>query len=185
MAGRQTDPAMPGVLNSTGCDAMTGVRAGLIEHRPERRPSLPFGASLKGRHTAPGQESRNVPETGTTRDCGASQVVFDTTPVSMCSHLVATNDAMHATVLELRRFRYDYRICEHCQPDDRRVQRQPRIAGLATAGLDARSHMRQVGRGIRLKWLRTSRDAKDIVLKSCDQDEATAVGASLQRSIKS
>ena len=71
------------------------------------------------------------------------QVDFGRAPVSVGSALIATYDAKHARDMDFSRLRYDDGPSERCRAADRKTQQGCRVAGLAPACADTRSHMRQ------------------------------------------
>ena len=74
---------------------------------------------------------------------GASRVGIDAIPVPRWSGLIATYDAKHARDMDSSRLRYDDEPSERCRVADRKTQQGCRVAGLAPACADTRSHMRQ------------------------------------------
>ena len=65
---------------------------------------------------------------------------------SVGSALIATYDAKHARDMDSSRLRYDDGPSERCRAADRKTQQGCRVAGLAPACADTRSHMRQEDR---------------------------------------
>ena len=81
-----------------------------------------------------------------TRLSGASQVGIDAIPVPRWSGLIATYDAKHARDMDSSRLRYDDGPSERYRVADPKTQQGCRVAGLAPACADTRSHIRQEGR---------------------------------------
>ena len=76
-----------------------------------------------------GKTSRNTFEGRKTEVSGNSQADVGAMPVSIRSPLIATNDAMHSTDLEVIRVRYDDRPFKRCRAADSKIQRRRRFAG--------------------------------------------------------
>ena len=73
-------------------------------------------------------------------------VDFGGAPVSVGSALIATYNAKHARDMDSSRLRYDHGPSERCRAADRKTQQGCRVAGLAPACADTRSHIRQLDR---------------------------------------
>ena len=89
------------------------------------------------------ETGRNLCEGRKTRLSSINQIGIDAMPMRRWAHLIATNDDMDATDLEIRRLRYDYRLSEHFRAADAKVQANQRVAGLSTANPSPPLHMRQ------------------------------------------
>ena len=139
----QSVPVRSGMLKSCGCDAMTGAGGSFLGWGSESRERNGLGRSASGRCAPVSKSSRNIFEGRKTRLSGTNRVGVDQRPVSSWIRMIATNDAMDATNLELRRLRYDDRLSGHFRAADAKEPPNQPVAGLTAASPNAPLYMRQ------------------------------------------
>ncbi len=163
-------PTRVWILNARGYATMTGARCKIFRRRCESRKTNGLPWLQSGSPTSHGRTCRNMIVGTKTRLSGASQVGIDAIPVPRWSGLISTYDAKHARDMDSSRLRYDDGPSERCRVADRKTQQGCRVAGLAPACADTRSHMRQEDHGS--VWTRsrtdTATEGQMLESRACD-----------------
>ena len=138
---------MPPDLKPRASGTKTGTGRPRTSHLRKSRRNIRLGQPTPHRYRQHDETSRNMIVGTKTQLSGASPVGIDAIPVPRWSGLIATYDAKHARDMDSSRLRYDDGPSERCRVADRKTQQGCRVAGLAPACADTRSHITQEGHG--------------------------------------